>query len=64
VQNLTESRLAFRVAVREPGYEQGDDPGVQGVYGLRNEAALNQPLGSVVAEQGRCLVWPNHYQHR
>lgn len=35
--NITESRLAFRQAVCEPGYEQSDDAGVEHFYGLENE---------------------------
>eukprot|EP00007_Cunea_sp_BSH-02190019_P001220 CAMPEP_0174238042 /NCGR_PEP_ID=MMETSP0417-20130205/10139_1 /TAXON_ID=242541 /ORGANISM="Mayorella sp, Strain BSH-02190019" /LENGTH=771 /DNA_ID=CAMNT_0015316847 /DNA_START=94 /DNA_END=2409 /DNA_ORIENTATION=+ len=64
IENLTESKLAFRVAVAEPNYEQHDERGVSAVYGLENERSLNQPRGSIVAEEGRCFVWPNHYQHR
>ncbi|MEU2548723.1 DUF4246 domain-containing protein [Streptomyces roseolus] len=63
-ENITESRLGFRTAVDEPEYEQSDDTGVREVYGLENDEALNQPLGSASTPQGRCLAFPNVLQHR
>lgn len=63
-ENITESRLSFRAAVDDPDYEQNDDNGVREVYGLENEEALNQILGSASTPQGRCLAFPNILQHR
>ncbi|TRV78284.1 DUF4246 domain-containing protein [Streptomyces sp. 130] len=63
-ENITESRLSFRTAVEEPEYEQSDDDGVRGVYGLENEGPLNQVLGSASTPAGRCLAFPNVLQHR
>ncbi len=34
------------------------------VYGLENEDALNQTLGSASTPAGRCLAFPNVLQHR
>ena len=62
--NIGPSSLAFRCAVTEPEYEQSDDRGVEAVYGLRNEEALVQPLGAVDTCNGRCIAFPNVYQHR
>ena len=62
--NITESKLAFRQACEEPGYEQSDDRGVREVYGLANEAALNQPLGSLITQADRMIAFPNIHQHR
>ncbi|KAI0773250.1 hypothetical protein BD413DRAFT_540353 [Trametes elegans] len=70
--NITESRLAFRAAVgdgaskdaMELEYAQNDEQGFRVVYGLASGAALNQPLGHVVAREDRCLAFPNVYQHR
>jgi hypothetical protein len=62
--NITESRLHFRQAVKEPEYEQDDRIGPEEVYGLRDEGPLNQTLGSVVTREGRCITFPNIYQHR
>ncbi|QNP61497.1 DUF4246 domain-containing protein [Streptomyces genisteinicus] len=63
-ENITESRLAFRTALDDPNYEQNDDNGLREVYGLENEDALNQTLGSAPTPAGRCLAFPNTLQHR
>jgi len=62
--NTTASRLSFRTAVCEPDYEQNDNDGVEQVFGLTDEAALNQPLGSVCTEEHRCIAFPNQLQHQ
>ncbi|MEU0087006.1 DUF4246 domain-containing protein [Streptomyces sp. NPDC006274] len=63
-ENITESRLSFRAALDDPHYEQNDDTGVREVYGLEDEDALNQTLGSASTPEGRCLAFPNILQHR
>jgi hypothetical protein len=63
-ENISESRLSFRAAVDDPDYEQGDYDGVREVYGLENDEALNQVLGSAATPAGRCLAFPNVLQHR
>jgi hypothetical protein len=63
-ENITESKLDFRVSVREPDYEQGDDRGVEAVYGLVNDGPLLQPVGSITCVQGRSVAWPNILQHQ
>ncbi|MET9901213.1 DUF4246 domain-containing protein [Streptomyces sp. NPDC006446] len=63
-ENITESRLSFRAALDDPNYEQNDDNGMREVYGLENEDALNQVLGSASTPAGRCLAFPNTLQHR
>lgn len=63
-ENITESRLGFRAALDDPSYEQNDDNGLREVYGLEDEDALNQVLGSVATPAGRCLAFPNVLQHR
>lgn len=63
-ENTTESRLSFRAALDDPEYEQNDDDGVREVYGLENDDALNQVLGSAATPEGRCLAFPNVLQHR
>ncbi|MEU4351109.1 DUF4246 domain-containing protein [Streptomyces sp. NPDC023838] len=63
-ENITESRLSFRAALDDPSYEQNDDNGLREVYGLEDENALNQILGSASTPQGRCLAFPNILQHR
>ncbi|MGW7458776.1 DUF4246 domain-containing protein [Streptomyces sp. NPDC054797] len=63
-ENITESRLGFRAALDDPHYAQNDDNGLREVYGLEDEDALNQLLGSVATPAGRCLAFPNILQHR
>ena len=63
-ENITESRLSFRAAVDDPRYAQNDDNGMREVYGLEDEDALNQTLGSASTPAGRCLAFPNILQHR
>ncbi|WP_406375862.1 DUF4246 domain-containing protein [Streptomyces sp. NBC_00647] len=63
-ENITESRLSFRAALDDPSYEQNDDNGLREVYGLEDEDALNQVLGSASTPAGRCLAFPNILQHR
>ena len=62
--NIGPSSLAFRTSVNEPEYEQNDERGVEAIYGLRNEEALVQPLGAVDTREGRCIAFPNVFQHR
>ncbi|GHF99854.1 hypothetical protein GCM10018791_08800 [Streptomyces zaomyceticus] len=63
-ENITESSLSFRTALDDPNYEQNDDNGLREVYGLEDEDALNQVLGSASTPAGRCLAFPNILQHR
>lgn len=63
-ENITDSRLSFRAALDYPTYEQNDDTGMREVYGLEDEDALNQMLGSAPTPEGRCLAFPNILQHR
>ena len=63
MENITESKLIFRQSIEDPFYEQYDDRGVRETYGLEDEDPLNQVLGNLIAEQGRCIVFPNIYQH-
>lgn len=62
--NITESRLNFRQGIREPDYEQYDYEGVDKLYNLQNEQALNQYLGSIITKEGRCIAFPNTLQHQ
>ncbi|MEV0375840.1 DUF4246 domain-containing protein, partial [Streptomyces sp. NPDC050636] len=63
-ENITESRLSFRAALDDPHYEQNDDNGLREVYGLEDEDALNQMLGSASTPAGRCQAIQNNLQHR
>ena len=63
-ENVTQSTLAFREAVFEPDYEQGDTIGVRKVYGMENGEPLNQVIGAVNTNSGRILAFPNVFQHQ
>lgn len=63
--NITESKLEFRQAVNAPMYyAQNDDVGARKVFGLGRFEKLSQPAGEVIVQSGRCLAFPNVYQHR
>lgn len=64
MDNITESLLKFREAVDDPPYEQDDKEGVYQVFGMENEGKLNQKIGSLIAREGRCIAFPNVYQHK
>ncbi|EGB12122.1 hypothetical protein AURANDRAFT_36249 [Aureococcus anophagefferens] len=62
-ENISESRLAFREAVREPEYEQEDHAGVRAVFDMDDEDPLVQPRGALRARAGRTVCFPNVLQH-
>ncbi|KAF9027233.1 hypothetical protein BDZ89DRAFT_1015748, partial [Hymenopellis radicata] len=63
--NITESRLAFRTSILEPLYDgQDDDECTNIIYGVRRDTPLVQDLGSVRTCNGRCIAFPNIYQHK
>ncbi|KAJ2715096.1 hypothetical protein H4R19_001390 [Coemansia spiralis] len=70
VENITESTLSFREPVDEEiDYEQNDHDGVSKAYGIYDDnnddsVPLVQEIGSVEAKNGRCIVFPNVYQHK
>ena len=63
-ENITDSLLGFRAAIDDPEYDQNDETGMREVFGLADEDALNQDLGSVRTRTGRCVAFPNIFQHR
>ena len=67
--NITESRLEFRGTAGTPGgmymrYQQSDHRGYVAAYGFGRDQSQNQTLGHVVVEEGKCVAFPNTYQHR
>jgi hypothetical protein len=62
--NITESRLEFRQAITDPVYEQGDREAVKLNYGMKNKDPLNEDLGYLITQEGRCITFPNIFQHR
>ncbi|KAI1788936.1 hypothetical protein LXA43DRAFT_1075570 [Ganoderma leucocontextum] len=66
-ENVAESRLAFRQALGDDmrgadgRYEQSDWRGYGVAFGVYDQ--LNQMMGSVPTSEGKCLAFPNVYQH-
>ncbi|KAJ7083091.1 hypothetical protein B0H15DRAFT_923966 [Mycena belliarum] len=64
-ENITESRLAFRVTTSPPVYhKQNDTMCAEILYGMEPDSHCCQDLGSIATSAGRALAWPNIYQHR
>ncbi|OSC97254.1 hypothetical protein PYCCODRAFT_1377542 [Trametes coccinea BRFM310] len=70
-ENITESRLSFRTVVGEGAdggiwmsYEQNDDQGWYSAFGFSGGQGMNQVLGHIVADEDKCIAFPNIYQHR
>ena len=63
-ENISESLLSFRRAIREPKYEQNDDEGIDMVYGMRDGSKLNEFLGSIITQTGRAICFQNLFQHQ
>jgi hypothetical protein len=63
-ENITDSRLAFRVSQEQPQYEQNDTYGVRKIYGLKNDDVLSLPIGSVQCNEDNVVVFPNCFQHQ
>ncbi|KAJ2777797.1 hypothetical protein GGI15_004397 [Coemansia interrupta] len=72
IDNITESNLAFRESI-DPltvSYEQHREDMIDADYdifdenGITDSLLISQPLGQVEARNGRCIVFPNIYQHR
>ncbi|RDX46308.1 hypothetical protein OH76DRAFT_1356245 [Lentinus brumalis] len=65
---ITESRLDFRVTVGTADgsgmrYQQDDHRGFVVAYGFGRDDHQNQELGHIVAEEDKCVAFPNIYQH-
>ncbi|KZV97535.1 hypothetical protein EXIGLDRAFT_832794 [Exidia glandulosa HHB12029] len=66
-ENIGKSHRAFRTAVSAPNdYTQNDDcdDGAEVVWGLETGGLLVQDLGSLDTKCGRCIAFPNIFQHR
>ncbi|KAH9850235.1 hypothetical protein C2E23DRAFT_735740 [Lenzites betulinus] len=70
-ENITESRLSFRTVVGDIAFEgvstlpheHSDHQGYLTVYGFCGGDSLNQKLGYIVANEDKCIAFPNYYQH-
>ncbi|OAJ44193.1 hypothetical protein BDEG_27457 [Batrachochytrium dendrobatidis JEL423] len=64
VENITTPKLDFRVAVSWCHYQGASDMYWKDVYGIDQESPHSQYIGSLELPNGRCLVYPNRYQHK
>ena len=64
MENITESLLNFREAVELPVLSHNKKDWVRHTYGIEAHDSLNQGVGSIVAKEGRCIAFPNTYQHQ
>ncbi|KAK5664872.1 hypothetical protein QVD99_008412 [Batrachochytrium dendrobatidis] len=64
VENITTPKLDFRVAVDCFDYQGASDMYWKDVYGIDLESRRNQYIGSLEVSNGRCVVYPNRYQHK
>ncbi|GAA5848906.1 hypothetical protein JCM8547_006385 [Rhodosporidiobolus lusitaniae] len=65
-ENIKDSQLAFRGTFDslEVPYEQNDERGVKAVFGIENEGPCVQYYNALDTTLGRCIAFPNIYQHR
>ncbi|KAK6091436.1 hypothetical protein MT418_8552 [Batrachochytrium dendrobatidis] len=65
VENITTPKLDYREAVDRFEYQIASDMYWKDVYGIINrESRRNQYIGSLEVSNGRCVVYPNRYQHK
>ncbi|KAJ2461107.1 hypothetical protein GGF42_000411 [Coemansia sp. RSA 2424] len=70
VENIAESSLKFRESVNEKlCYQQHDALGIDSAYEIFDDiyvsiAELLQEIGHIEIKSGRCIVFPNIYQHQ
>ncbi|KAJ8330010.1 hypothetical protein O5D80_001588 [Batrachochytrium dendrobatidis] len=63
VENITTPKLDFREAV-DRFYQVASDMYWEDVYDTDRESLRNQYIGSLELPNGRCVVYPNRYQHK
>ncbi|OAJ39482.1 hypothetical protein BDEG_23321 [Batrachochytrium dendrobatidis JEL423] len=63
VENITTPKLDYRVAV-DRFDEMASDMYWKDVYDIDEESPRNQYIGSLELPNGRCVVYPNRYQHK
>ncbi|KAJ7257557.1 hypothetical protein B0H12DRAFT_1210112 [Mycena haematopus] len=64
-ENVTESKLAFRVSTSEPDHHSHNDHEcAMTQYGLSTYDKCVQDIGAMRTKEGRTLAWPNDFQHR
>ncbi|KAJ7205164.1 hypothetical protein GGX14DRAFT_644910 [Mycena pura] len=64
-ENIESCNLSFRMATCYPGYHEQDDSVCMTVlYGISRDDPCVQDIGSAETKAGRCIAFPNIYQHR
>ncbi|KAG9041731.1 hypothetical protein FS837_011825 [Tulasnella sp. UAMH 9824] len=65
-ENISESELAFRALVdaMELNYDQYDNFAMRRIWGMTRDGGANQLIGATPTRAGRCLAFPNIYQHK
>ncbi|KAL1705603.1 hypothetical protein EV121DRAFT_290271 [Schizophyllum commune] len=64
-ENIQDTRLSFRQATAEPFYHEQDDSFcMKTLYGMSRDEPCVQDVGSVITKEGRCVAFPNLYQHK
>ncbi|KAG9041732.1 hypothetical protein FS837_011826 [Tulasnella sp. UAMH 9824] len=65
-ENIGESELSFRavVSAEDLEYEQSDELGIMRVWGITRATGGSQIVGATPTHAGRCLAFPNIYQHK
>ncbi|KAJ8324245.1 hypothetical protein O5D80_007439 [Batrachochytrium dendrobatidis] len=64
VENITTPKLDFRVAVDCFERRKASDMYWKDVCDIDQESLRNQYIGSLEVPNGRCVVYPNRYQHK
>ncbi|KAK6093276.1 hypothetical protein MT418_8474 [Batrachochytrium dendrobatidis] len=64
VENITTPKLDYREAVDCFDYQGASDMYWKDVYDIDQESPRNQYIGSLELPNGRCVVYPNRYQHK
>ncbi|KAK5673504.1 hypothetical protein QVD99_000945 [Batrachochytrium dendrobatidis] len=64
VENITTPKLDFREAVSWCHYQGASDMYWKDVCDIDQESPRNQYIGSLELPNGRCVVYPNRYQHK
>ncbi|KAJ7672197.1 hypothetical protein DFH06DRAFT_1175605 [Mycena polygramma] len=64
-ENIEPCDLSFRMATQMPEAHQQDDSSCMKIlYGFRRDSPCVEDIGSIETKAGRCIAFPNLYQHR
>ncbi|KAI8586458.1 hypothetical protein BDZ88DRAFT_482763, partial [Geranomyces variabilis] len=62
-ENVSAPAVSLRAATHAPQHYQFEDAAVMAAFGVVDGDRTNQVLGEVVLTPGRCVAWPNIFQH-